>query len=86
MNVKYAVHGDLLFMCTDSEKQIAKLEWMYQYRRPEDLVASQELKSLIQAMKDMQASLEQLYENTTGKRFESKMDEYRARLRKKLSN
>jgi hypothetical protein len=70
----------------DSEKQIAKLEWLYEYRRPEGLIASQELKSLIEAMKDMHATLEQLYENTAGKRFESRINEYRTTLRTKLSN
>jgi hypothetical protein len=86
VNVKNAAHGDILFMCTDSEKQIAKLEWLFEYRRPENRKASQGLKSLIQSMKDMQATLEQLYENATGKKFESKIDEYRTTLRKKLAN
>jgi Tfp pilus assembly ATPase PilU len=86
MNVKNAVHGDLLLMCTDSEKQIAKLELLYEYRIPQDLIARQELKSLIEVMKDMQGSLEQLYENAIGKRFESKMVEYRTTLMKRLVN
>ncbi len=79
-------HDDIVFMCTDSEKQIAKLEWFYQYRKPEDPIASQELKNLLQRMKDMHQTLEQIYETAIGKRFESKMDEYRKTLKKTLSN
>lgn len=86
MKVKNTEHEDIVFMGNDSERQIAKLEWFYEYRRPKDPIASQELKSLIQAMKDMHATLEHLYEKAAGKRFESKMDDYRATLRKRLSN
>lgn len=86
MNVKKAGRDDIAFMCTDSEKQIAKLEWLYEYRRPEDPKASQELKNLIQAMKDMHVTLAEMYEKATGRRFESKMEDYRTTLKKKLSN
>jgi ferredoxin-NADP reductase len=86
MSVKKSEHEDIVFMCTDSEKQIAKLEWFYAYRRPEDAIASQELKNLLQRMKDMHTSLAEMYEKVTGRRFESKIDDYRATLRKKLSN
>lgn len=86
MKLKNTDHDDIVFMCTDSEKQIAKLEWFYQYRKPEDPTASQELKNLLQRMKDMHATLEQLYEKTAGRRFQSKIDEYRTTLRKKLAN
>lgn len=86
MTLKNTDHDDIVLMCTDSEKQIAKLEWFYQYRRPEDPNASHELKNLLQRMKDMHATLEQIYQEATGKRFESKMDDYRTTLRKKLSN
>lgn len=86
MNVEMTGYDDIRFMCTDSEKQIAKLEWLFEYRRPEDPAASQELKRLLQAMKDMHAALTEMYERATGERFESKMDDYRTTLRKKLSN
>jgi hypothetical protein len=62
MSLKYTDHEETLFMCTDSEKQIAKLEWFNQYGKPEDPTASQQLKNLLQTMKDMHATLEQLYE------------------------
>lgn len=86
MNVEMTGYDNIRFMCTDSEKQIAKLEWLYKYRRPEDHAARHELKRLLQAMKNMHAALTEMYEKATGKRFESNMDDYRTTLRKKLSN
>lgn len=86
MKLKNTDHDDIVFMCTDSEKQIAKLEWFYQHRKPEDPTASQELNNLLQRMKDMHRTLERIYETAIGKRFESKMDEYRTTLKKRLSN
>lgn len=68
MTLKSTDHEEIVFMCTDSEKQIARLEWFYQDRRPEDPNASQELNNLLQRMKDLHATLEQLYEEATGKR------------------
>lgn len=86
MNVEIPEHDDIRFMCTDSEKNIAKLEWLYEYRRPRDPGASQKLETLLQAMKDMHATLEQMYRDATGKKFESKIEDYRKKLRLKLAN
>ncbi len=78
--------ADLLHMCTDSERQIAKLEWLCQHGAPADSQEREAMEELIQTIKDLHTSLKQAYEAASGKRFQSKMIAYRKRLRQKLSN
>ncbi len=78
--------ADLLRMCTDSERQIAKLEWLCQHRAPADSQEGDAMEELIQAIKNLHTSLKQAYETASGKKFQSKMIAYQKRLKQKLSN
>jgi hypothetical protein len=68
----------LLSMCTDSEKQIAKLEWLSGHATPRRPLSPEEIKGVkdaIQAMEDVHESLKAAYEKASGKNFQSKMKE-----------